>query len=346
MGTKRLSVIIPVYNVEKYLTECLDSVINQSFKDIEIICINDGSTDGSLRILEEYAQQDDRIIIINQENQGQGVARNKGIDIASGKYIAFVDPDDYIDLDTFEFVNNKFKETNVDVVQFDLATCREDGKPSGKQALSKRAKRFLNYNLKNNQIFNWNYFNKKDFTGLRLGTPDKIYSANLIKKHNIRFAPTRHGEDNIFSIGVLLFAQKILYINKYFYHYRARQDSSVNKPSDGNYCVFDNVKLLKNFLDENNLYETNKQAYRDYIIKAFALHFSNIPQNSSDRYFERCKDILTDYEFKKFLQETKPKYTFWQRIFSIKNYKENGLKKKFICILGLTFEIKKHKKVD
>ena len=90
----KVSVIIPVYNVEKYLKQCLDSVVNQTLKDIEIICVNDGSTDNSLEILEEYAQKDNRIIIISQENQGQSVARNIALEKATGEYVGFVDSDD------------------------------------------------------------------------------------------------------------------------------------------------------------------------------------------------------------------------------------------------------------
>ena len=344
MGTKKISVIIPVYNVEKYLRECLDSVVNQSFKNIEILCINDGSTDSSLKILEEYAQKDDRIVIINQENQGQGIARNKGIDIASGEYIAFVDPDDFIDLNTFEILYNKFKETEVDVIQFDFATCKENGKPTRNQPLKKRAKKYLNFNIKNNLIFNWNDFNKKDFTGLRLGTTDKIYSSKFIKNNNIRFAPTRHGEDNLFSICVLLMAQKILYLNKYFYHYRRRNNSSVNKPSEDNFCVFENVKLLKDFLMKNDLFENNEKTYRDYLIKAFALHYANIPVHSIDKYLKQCAEVLSEIEYQKFLKETEPEYTFWQNIFSIKNHKEKGEKHKIVSFLGckLYFKVKEY----
>ena len=92
----KVSVIIPVYNTEKYLRNCLNSIITQTLIEIEIICINDGSTDSSLEILREYAQRDDRFVLISQTNKGQSFARNKGIDVARGEYIAFVDSDDYL----------------------------------------------------------------------------------------------------------------------------------------------------------------------------------------------------------------------------------------------------------
>ena len=104
----KISVIIPVYNVEKYLPKCLDSLINQTLSDIEIICINDCSTDNSLEILEEYASKDERIKIIDlKENQGAAAARNKGLEIAKGEYLGFVDPDDYVDLNFYEELYKK-----------------------------------------------------------------------------------------------------------------------------------------------------------------------------------------------------------------------------------------------
>ena len=97
----KISVIVPVYNVEKYLKECLDSIINQTFKDIEIICVNNGSTDSSCEILNEYAKNDNRIKIINSENIGVGNARNLGLQAVTGEYISFVDSDDFLNTDTY-----------------------------------------------------------------------------------------------------------------------------------------------------------------------------------------------------------------------------------------------------
>ena len=95
----KVSIILPVYNVEKYLSQCLDSIVNQTLKDFECICINDGSPDNSLAILKEYASKDSRIKIINQENKGQSSARNVGMNFSKGKYIAFIDSDDWISTD-------------------------------------------------------------------------------------------------------------------------------------------------------------------------------------------------------------------------------------------------------
>ena len=118
----KISVIIPIYNTEQYLKDCLDSIMNQTLKDIEIICIDDKSTDDSLKLLKKYKEEYDKnnrmIIIENSTNQGQGIARNKGLKIANGEYIAFIDADDFIDSDYFETLYNKGKECNTELVVF------------------------------------------------------------------------------------------------------------------------------------------------------------------------------------------------------------------------------------
>ena len=112
----KISIIIPVYNVEGYLVECLNSVVNQTYRDIEIIIVNDGSTDSSFSIIQQYQLQDERIKIINQENQGLSAARNAGIKKVSGEYIWFVDSDDYITIDACEKIVEKLKQNNYDLL--------------------------------------------------------------------------------------------------------------------------------------------------------------------------------------------------------------------------------------
>uniref|UniRef100_UPI003AEFCC04 glycosyltransferase family 2 protein n=1 Tax=Cetobacterium sp. TaxID=2071632 RepID=UPI003AEFCC04 len=126
MSTLKVSIIIPVYNVELYLREALDSVINQTLKEIEIIIVNDGSTDNSLEIVKEYETKDHRIIVINQENQGLSGARNSGLKIAKGHYIYFMDSDDYIALDTLEICYECALEKQLDFVFFDAQSFTKD----------------------------------------------------------------------------------------------------------------------------------------------------------------------------------------------------------------------------
>ena len=116
MKTPLVSVLIPVYNVEKYLSRCLDSLINQTLTDIEIICVNDGSTDGSLKILKQYQEKDNRIVIVDKKNGGLPSARNAGLDRARGQYVGFVDSDDYVEPSMFETLYKTAKKKNSEVV--------------------------------------------------------------------------------------------------------------------------------------------------------------------------------------------------------------------------------------
>ena len=116
MKTPLVSVLIPVYNVEKYLSRCLDSLINQTLTDIEIICVNDGSTDDSLKILRQYQEKDNRIVIVDKKNGGLPSARNAGLDRARGQYVGFVDSDDYVEPSMFETLYKTAKKKNSEVV--------------------------------------------------------------------------------------------------------------------------------------------------------------------------------------------------------------------------------------
>ena len=113
----KISVIIPVYNVEKYLPQALESVMNQTFSDLEIVCVNDGSTDNSLKILEEYAQKDERIKIINQENSGYGAACNRALECIKGEYFAILEPDDYIEPKMYKKLYAQAKQLDSDIVK-------------------------------------------------------------------------------------------------------------------------------------------------------------------------------------------------------------------------------------
>ena len=113
-----ISIVVPVYNVEKYLPKCLDSLIGQTYQDIEIICVNDGSTDGSLEILEQYATKDPRIIVISQENQGPSETRNKGVDIAKGEWMMFVDSDDWLELSCCEQIMSQSETCDLAIFSY------------------------------------------------------------------------------------------------------------------------------------------------------------------------------------------------------------------------------------
>ena len=233
----KLSVIIPVYNAEKYIDKCLNSIINQSLKDIEIICIDDCSTDNSLDVLYKFAAHDERIKIITlNENHGQGFVRNIGIKQAKGEYLSFIDADDWIELDTFESTYSHAKNNNLDVVIFKLINYNSDSEEFYETD-------YYNINFLENQkeIFNYKDLLNKFFS-IPLGPVNKIYKTAILKENDIYF-PQEYSmfEDNPFFYDVFLAANKISFIPHHFYYRRVHNDSLMQNRNE---CMFDIVPVL------------------------------------------------------------------------------------------------------
>jgi glycosyltransferase involved in cell wall biosynthesis len=199
----KVSVIVPVYNVEPYLRRCLDSLVNQTLKDIEIICINDYSPDNSLIILKEYAEKDNRVKIINfEKNQGVSIARNAGIELAKGEYIGICDPDDYVDLNFYDKLYNKAKETEADMVKTGFKEKHIDWTKEYSRYAS------IKQNKYHDTFFHWCY----------------IYKTDMLKRNQIRYPEDiRLSEDAFFLIKSLFYSKKIVIVHDVFYHYIRRE---------------------------------------------------------------------------------------------------------------------------
>ena len=170
----KISIIIPVYNVEKYLSICLDSILAQSFTDFEVICINDGSDDKSLEILNEYKNKDSRIRVISQENAGVSAARNRGLNVANGEYISFVDPDDWIEPDCYEIAYNKAVNTNADMLFFGAKYVTDE-------IVEEKNLKSLYICLEENDNLN-------EMIHITHTIWNKLFKNSFLKKHNIKFA--------------------------------------------------------------------------------------------------------------------------------------------------------------
>ena len=218
-----ISVIIPVYNVEPYLRECLDSVVNQTFRDLEIICVNDGSTDGGPAILEEYAAKDSRIQIVTKENGGLSDARNAGLAIASGDFILFVDSDDYLAVNACQTLYSKAVETNSDMVMF-LFKCFGNSERSPSDSVSYYPEVLtdclekIQYEFNNWQTAWSNLFRRK-----------------IIDENNLRFHKGLIFEDVPFVAKASLLANKIAIVPKKLYFYRQREDSIMQNKQQRNF---------------------------------------------------------------------------------------------------------------
>lgn len=251
----KVSIIIPVYNVEQYLEKCLDSLISQTLKDIEIICINDGSTDNSLEILNDYAKKDNRIKIISKENEGQGIARNLGIELAQGEFIGFVDPDDWVEPKMYEIMYNQAKKLSSQIVICDYKKYFEDNDKYCdvnifRNAVSLTKSKAVKFRPEEN-------IDKNLFDNTLLVTPasvwNNIYESDLLKKNNIRFSNLRCYEDVLIVLQSRLLAKNISYINKALYYYRIRKSSTLRSYDKRYLDLLNLIKLLKEYLTKNGL---------------------------------------------------------------------------------------------
>lgn len=221
MNKSLISVIIPVYNVEDYLVECIDSVLNQTYENIEIIIINDGSTDSSYKILKKYSSYDN-IRILSQENSGQSVARNNGMKIAKGKYIYFLDSDDYILPNAFEELLKTMEQNNLDLIMF-------SAKPFADKLDIKINDRQYDFSKSFEED---TLYIKKDFLKINLKSfsPSPvlyIMKKNLLEKNNILFQPNIVHEDELFTLEVFLNTELMMYKSEVYYKRRYRKESTM-----------------------------------------------------------------------------------------------------------------------
>ena len=219
--TEKITVIVPVYNVENYLNKCLDSLINQTYKNLEIIVINDGSTDNSGKICQEYAQKDNRIIYIEKENGGQSEARNMGLDRMTGSYVTFVDSDDWVEPDYVEVLYNKLIEYQADIAVGNYYSYNEQ---EGIFYFHIFGSSYYEKVYDNVSIFENFYESEhmKNFALLCVG--GKLYKADLFRE--LRFEVGKLGEDGYLNQKIYLLAEKTIYLNAGLYAYRQREGSS------------------------------------------------------------------------------------------------------------------------
>ena len=337
MNNPKISVIIPVYNVEKYLAQCLDSVVNQTFKDIEIICINDGSTDGSLNILQKYASNDDRIIIINKENRGVSAARNDGLERVAGDYIMFFDSDDYYcDGSAFEIAYNSILETHSDIGIFGYYNLSDSGLyidcfySKFKEAYPKVGAN--------------NYFDYPIFVH------DKIFKTSFLREHNIKFdTDIKNAEDFLFSLMCYFNSPKYTIINKCLYVYRENRPNSatnnyincINNDAQAFIALYELPEFKKQSLDfQLKIANRFMNAALWYIGKfdnsLKLIQDSKILLNFMEAHYP-IKQLQCLYSYKK-LKNYKLKFLL-HNIFSIRN--SFNKTDKTCTVLGVQFKFKK-----
>lgn len=211
-----ISIIVPIYNAEKYIEKTIKSIVVQTLKNIEIILVNDGSTDGSKQICEKYVDLDKRIILINKENGGLADARNAGLEIASGKYIMFIDADDLYEPDSCEYMYNLIEKTKSDYVIGNYQMMDEDGKRWNNVAFDPDIYEEMELDLNDHQ---------KSFFVMNSTAWNKIYRTEFLKQNKITFKVPAPAEDSYFTLMCFIKAKKGFYTSKTIYLYRNSPNS-------------------------------------------------------------------------------------------------------------------------
>ena len=339
----KVSVIIPVYNTEQYLARCLDSLLNQTLKDIEIICVDDGSTDKSPKILDEYAFQDNRILVIHKENSGAGDSRNRGLDVAHGKYVCFVDSDDWIDSDFLEKLFFRASADNLDWVKGNV---------------------FLEYS-KFRRLSN---LHKEIHKQLALGKNmacclsrdwwSILYKKEIIEKYNLKFTNYHLAEDTLFLISYLCYAEKFALVDETYYHYFQRSNSLVHtyRPDDWKDVLVTTQKIGEVF-SLCNIDVMSIAHYMQMRTRYFLSFWNSVKQYSSSEdkqeyisavlelssYLRRLDEaselahISSEKDIEKYLKYKKT--PFIAKLFSVKNSRDKRYK--VITILGIKIKIKR-----
>ena len=313
----KVSVIMPCYNTAPYLRQALDSVVNQTLKDIEIICVNDGSTDNTLDIIKEYAARDSRIKYIDKPNAGYGHSMNCGVDLATGEYIGILEPDDYLALDMYETQYKVAKENDLDFVKADFY--RFVGEDYTLNRLSKNPE---DYNVVCKPI------EKLETFLFIMNTWSGIYRREFIQRFDIRHneTPGASFQDNGFFVQTFCFAERAMFLDKPFYMNRRDNPNSSVKSRDKVYCVNEEYRYIKELLLKHNLFDKMKDVYEILKYHNIIFTLSRIDNSFKLQYvFDSAEELRND------LAEYNFSYTFFNRLDKIKIKLLISNPKEFYC---------------
>ena len=274
MNKGRISVIVPVYNIKDYVEVCLQSIINQTYTNLEIILVNDGSTDGSLFVCEKYQRLDDRIIIVNQENQGLVAARKSGLKIATGEYTSFVDGDDYIEHDYYDYLIGQMSD-DIDFIQ--RGYIREEYGITTEMPIERH--KYSNPTINEKiELIDQNLLSRTDSVGWIPSIWNKLFRTELIKEGYSHVPNTQSfGEDIIATIYCVMYSKGFLCDDKVGYHYVQRKTSITNQVTDNKITEYYGLyEALLNALVELNCEKELKPGLDIYGIGLFRAHMYNV----------------------------------------------------------------------
>lgn len=339
MGVK-ISVIVPVYKVQKYLARCMDSLINQTLKDIEIILVDDGSPDQCPQLCDEYAEKYNNIIVIHQSNAGLGMARNSGLNIAKGQYIAFVDSDDYLDKSALENLYKVAERNSADTVLGTYYRVNSVGEKTKGQAPIKNKIFEGKENIKENVLANMLGSPKEyyDDIYLMMAVWMGIYSNKIIQENGIRFCSEREfiSEDIIFDMDYYPLTNKVVITDVPYYYYCENGASltlSYNKERfQKNKILFREIERKCKILE----LDITERLDRSFIGRVRQCIYSEVRYNRFLKARNNIKKICSDKDFKIILNRYDMKYlSLKQKIFTFL------MKKNCICLIYIICKIYK-----
>lgn len=285
----KISVIVPVYNVEDYLEECLDSILNQTFEDIEILCINDGSTDSSLDILEKYSRKDRRIRILSQKNQGPAKARNLGLDNATGDYIYFMDSDDILKECAFERIYGLASKKDLDLVVFKMINFDDE---TGKRFKTKYYDMKFLKKAVGDSVFYHGDLSPQEVYRVTVSPPSKLFKKSLIE--DIRFPCGLFFEDNPFFVEAFLKAERVFFYDEYLYERRIRKGSITSTASGRNFIDYIEIsEMLIQITKKYGLYEQYRKGLYLKTIDNIYLWYSKVGEEYKQEFFEKIKNYFS-----------------------------------------------------
>ena len=297
----KVSIIIPSFNTEKYISQCLGSVLNQTLEDIEIICVDNLSTDNTLNIIMEYAEKDKRIKVLSNEIKGSAFSRNLGMENASGEYIGFVDSDDYIHPEMFEKLYDAAKFKDLDMCMCKISTF-EDGTDELNDDIWYFA---LNcFNQLEKDVFN--HKDTKEFMGeICVAVYNKIYRREMLEKNHIKFPANKIFEDEIFFYDTYLHSERVSVIPYNLYYYRTnREGSMVQQTEDKDFSsVVDVFKQVRNIFIRTNNFEEYKTILCNIFIPMEIWRYGLSSKKYHESFFNNMKaDCLELFEDKEILE--------------------------------------------
>ena len=313
--TPKISVVVPVYNTEAYLSACLDSLITQTLGDIEIICIDDGSTDGSCQILKKYADCDHRIRILHQQNSGAGVARNRGLDVAAGRDLIFLDSDDYFRPDMLEIMYENARQKDTDIL---ICRSREyhEGSARYQNADFTIEKRFL----PDKSIFNYRDI-PEHIIGFCIGWPwDKLYRTSFIRRYHLTFPALHNSEDAAFVFTSLVLANSISVIDDQLIVHRKTATSLENRRDEDCLCFIESARKIRNQLSTYGLYTAVERSFINWFVEQCSWQMDTLNEINSKKVLNK----LTAETFQELAIEQKDQHYFYDQANYLK-LKQKGL---------------------